>query len=85
LAQLAAALQVSEVELFQKPDGFQEPVAPMSSARRTLEALDRPPEAQPDFKLGTDGKVVQIVATVDRHGIDGLIRKLQAMKALLDD
>lgn len=46
--------------------------------------LDQPTGAEADFKLGTDGTMVQIIATVDRDGLDRLIKQLEAMKIFLD-
>lgn len=67
--------------------GFSEPANKSTLARRVLESLDNPTEepATTDFRVGTDGNLVQIVATVNKEGIDRLIRKLEAMKLLLDD
>jgi transcriptional regulator with XRE-family HTH domain len=84
LSILSSALKVSEAELLTS-GGFNEP-GPMSMARRVLNSLDAKPEArqEPDFKLGTDGKLVQIIATVDREGLDRLIRQLKLMKEFLN-
>lgn len=76
---LARALGITE-----PPTGFDDP-AGFTPARRTLESLDAPASASDDdLKIGTDGKFVQIVATVDRAGLDRLIRRLEAMKLVLN-
>lgn len=84
IALLSSALKVSKAELI-SPTGFGEPSAPETIARRVLSNLDmQPSSSDEDFKLGTDGKRVQIIATVDRDGLDRLIRQLQIMKDFLD-
>jgi transcriptional regulator with XRE-family HTH domain len=81
---LSTALNVAEADLI-GPAGFAEPGAPASMARRILMDLDREPvEGGQDFKLGTDGQRVQIIATVDRAGLQRLIKQLEAMKLFLD-
>jgi transcriptional regulator with XRE-family HTH domain len=83
LGLLSEALKVDTSALI--APGFAEPGPPNTMARRVLENLDRPLEGvAPDFKIGTDGKHVQIIATVDRHGLDKLIKQLEAMKLFLD-
>ncbi|MFN3646264.1 MAG: helix-turn-helix domain-containing protein [Gemmobacter sp.] len=51
-----------------------------------LRALDsaEAPEQQQALKIGTDGRYVQVIATVDREGLDRLIRRLEAMREVLD-
>lgn len=83
---LATALHVTAGDLLQ-PQGFAEPPAPETAAHRILKGLDPlPPKAlpEPDLKLGTDGRFVQIIATVDRDGLDKLIKQLEAMRIFLD-
>lgn len=84
LALLAEALKVRPGDIV-VPAGFSEPTAPETSAFRALRALDQPKAETPedDFNLGTDGTRVQIIATVDKDGLDRLIRQLEAMKILL--
>jgi transcriptional regulator with XRE-family HTH domain len=84
LSALATALDVPTSALLSQT-GFCEPGAGDTIARRILEQLDQKPTGpEHEFRVGTDGKLVQIVATVDRVGIDRLIQKLEAMKLLLD-
>lgn len=84
LSMLSTAFKVSEADLL-TARGFEEP-GPMTMARRVLANLDEKSTAktEPDFKLGTDGKLVQIIATVDREGLDRLIRQLELMKEFLN-
>lgn len=80
---LAAALRVEPTALI--ASGFAEPGPPASLARRVLENLDKPAEDPThEFKIGTDGKRVQIIATVDREGLARLIKQLEAMMIFLD-
>jgi transcriptional regulator with XRE-family HTH domain len=62
-------------------------VRPPSSAAANVRAImgseDPAPQTRPELKFGSDGKYVQIIATVDKDGIDDLIRKLKTMKELL--
>lgn len=83
LGLLSEALKVETADLI--APGFAETGQQSTLARRVLENLDKPaePDAQ-DFKVGTDGKRVQIIATVDREGLDRLIKQLEAMKIFLD-
>lgn len=82
---LSAALNVVDTDLL-APTGFSEPGAPPSMTRRILMDLDKDQtdDNVQDFKLGTDGKRVQIIATVDREGLQRLIKQLEAMKIFLD-
>lgn len=78
---LSNALKVSETDLIAAP-GFSDPPAD-TMARRVLNNLDRK-ATEPDFKLGTDGKLVQIIATVNREGLTRLIKQLEIMKDFLE-
>lgn len=88
LGVIASALKVTEADLIQP--GFSEPRAPDTTARRVLNDLLDPTPAKKtaatdqDFKIGTDGTHVQIIATVDRDGLAKLIKQLEAMKAFLE-
>lgn len=83
LGLLSEALRVEASALISQ--GFAEPGPKPSVARRILENLDRPmDDSAADVKIGTDGKRVQIIATVDREGLDKLIKQLEAMKTFLD-
>lgn len=83
LGLLSQALHVDAPDLI--APGFAEPGPPNTMARRVLESLDKAPEeAEQDFKIGTDGKRVQIIATVDRAGLEKLIKQLEMMKNFLD-
>lgn len=82
LSILSAALHVSEADLI-TPTGFNDP-GPETMARRVLQNLDRKTNADSDFKLGTNGKQVQIIATVDRDGLTSLIKQLEFMKEFLE-
>lgn len=84
IKRLAEVLHVPAADLI-PTTGFSEPrTPPMSAARRALMNLDQPETTEPEFKLGTDGTMVQIIATVDREGLDRLIKQLEAMKLFLD-
>lgn len=90
LRTLSEILQVPEVDLI-APSGFSEPGSGSSTVRRVLSALDGPNALTPppksieqDFKIGTDGSQVQIIATVDKDGLRKLIRQLEAMVTLLE-
>lgn len=84
LRTLSQALEVTEADLIVTP-GFAEPAPKDTMARRVLSAMDSAtPTTEPDFKLGTDGKQVQIIATVDKDGLDKLIRQLEAMRLFLN-
>lgn len=89
-AESAAALaRALSFDVGSSAPGFAE-TGPKTLAARSLDALDAPPaeETRPatsELKIGTDGKHVQIVATVDRAGLDRLIRRLEAMREVLDD
>lgn len=84
LGLISTALDVDAAALISN-SGFAEPAPTHSMARRVLMGLDDPPEqaTNEDFKIGTDGKRVQIIATVDLEGLEKLIRQLEAMKLLL--
>lgn len=83
LGLLSQALHVDTPDLI--APGFSDPGPPNTIARRVLESLDKAPEeGEQDFKIGTDGKRVQIIATVDRAGLDKLIKQLEMMKSFLD-
>jgi transcriptional regulator with XRE-family HTH domain len=84
LGLLSSALRVTEAELI-APTGFREPGPQPSMARRILTNIDKPPDPvqDPDFKLGTDGTMVQIIATVDRDGLAKLIQQLEIMHKFL--
>lgn len=77
------------------PEGFAEDEVMFARStasdrnRRVLELLDQPPQApsQPvnEIKIAVVGKIAQIVATVDRDGINRLRAKLDAIERMLDD
>ena len=53
----------------------------------TLSGQNRTDQIAPtanDFKIGSDGEHVQVVATVDKAGLEKLIRRLTIMKEMLD-
>lgn len=85
LRTLSQALDVTEADLIATP-GFADPAPKDTMARRVLSSIDSatPAATEPDFKLGTDGKQVQIIATVDKDGLDKLIRQLEAMRLFLN-
>lgn len=84
LRTLSQVLGVAEADMI-AATGFAEPAPKDTFARRALSALDTAtPSTEPDFKLGTDGKHVQIIATVDKDGLDKLIRQLEAMRLFLN-
>jgi transcriptional regulator with XRE-family HTH domain len=62
-------------------------------ADRALEDLDKPPEAKGtplaasplnEIKIAVVGNLAQIVATIDREGLQRLRQKLDALEAMLD-
>ncbi|KID12543.1 transcriptional regulator [Ponticoccus alexandrii] len=95
VAKLHAASEIAPDPFM--PAAMQEPpgmyrAATDSTASRVLQALDDPPHekgigAQPrnDIKIAVVGDMAQIIATVDREGLDRLEAKLQTLRQLLDD
>lgn len=77
--------------------GFDDPGGhlprPLTEAGRRLAALPPAGEAigpattpaEEDIRIGSNGKVLQIVATVDRAGLAKLMAKLKKAEALFDD
>lgn len=90
---LAEYFNISERDLMFPSSGFAEPqpshmrdslIRMLDSEAGTVSVkIPAPPEN--DLRIGTDGSFVQIIATVDRKGIDRLIKRLEIMKTLLDD
>lgn len=89
---LCTALNASPNELFgiwpdvghSEPQGLSEP--PGSHFEAIVDRLMGNQSApQTDFKLGTDGRLVQVIATVDKAGLQRLITRLKAMEGVLDD
>lgn len=72
--------------------GFAAPSQPYGGTargNRLLDALGDPPPRAPqnieqDMKIGTDGRYLSVVATVNRDGVDKLIKRLQIMRDMLD-
>lgn len=60
---------------------------PATAAARALRNLDRPPASHGgnEIKIAIVGNTAQIVATVDREGLDALRRKLDAIEDLITD
>lgn len=84
LGMLSSALKVSEADLI-APPGFSEPSGHDTLARRALMNMDtKPSSSDQDFKIGTDGTFVQIIATVDKDGLRKLIRQLEIMNDFLN-
>jgi transcriptional regulator with XRE-family HTH domain len=83
---LCDVLKATPNELFgiDRPLGFSEGPQQFRT-RAVLEALEAPvaQSAPQDLKIGTDGKMVQVIATVDVDGLDRLLRQLQALRAVL--
>lgn len=67
----------------EKVDGFME--SGPSRTRSILENLDRPREHKDDLKIGTDGRFVQVIATVDKAGLTRLIKRLEKMLEILEE
>lgn len=83
-------LSLADVSVRHGLGAFSESRAPYTESaatRRLRQAVEgaEEPESQVagDFKIGSDGKRLQIIATVDREGVDELIRKLKIMKEIL--
>lgn len=70
-----------------KPDGFADTggeFGPHARGKRLMSALDKADKPGREFVVGTDGHLIQIVATVDRDGVDRLIERLKILKNILD-
>lgn len=66
-----------------------EPYRGNARGNRLLQVLSDPPAPGPkkidqEMKIGTDGHYLSVVATVDREGVDRLIKRLQIMRDMLD-
>lgn len=70
------------------PSGMAAPPEPFTSAGRALARLDQDDTTeavQDEIRIAVVGNRAQIVATIDRAGLDRLRRKLDAIEAMLDD
>lgn len=70
-----------------RSDGFADAgsdYGPHARGKKLLEALDKADTPGREFVVGTDGHLIQIVATVDRDGVDRLIERLKILKNVLD-
>lgn len=84
-------LREEVLSLASMDSGMRENSAPYQSGAHArgaalLSAMnpETPSTTHPPLRIGSDGHVVQIVATVDKAGIDELIRKLRLMQEMLN-